>query len=124
MNLPVPDSAFAPVVAFADSPPEPQCYAPPAERVVSGNPAQKSYNFFSSADGRFHSGIWECEIGKWRVAFSENEFCQLLSGRIIVTGDDGSVRRFAAGDAFVSPAGFAGWWDVIEPARKVYAIYE
>jgi len=122
MTAPTP--VFAPVVTFDGRTPEPQCYAPPAERIVSGNPAQKAYNHFSSADGRFHSGIWECEVGKWRVVFTENEFCQLLAGTIVVTGDDGSVRRFTAGDAFVSPAGFTGWWDVVEPARKYYAIYE
>jgi len=119
-----PAAAFKPVVTFDGPPPEPQCYAPPPGRIVSGNPAQKAFNHFSSADGRFHSGIWECDVGKWRVVFTENEFCQLLAGAIIVTGDDGSVRRFTAGEAFVSPAGFTGWWDVVEPARKYYAIYE
>jgi len=119
-----PVTAASPVVCFDGPAPDPQCYAPPAERIVSGNPAQKAFNYFSSADGRFHSGIWECEVGKWRVVFTENEFCQLLAGAIIVTGDDGSVRRFTAGEAFVSPAGFTGWWDVVEPARKYYAIYE
>jgi len=124
MTDPATAAAFAPVVAFDGPAPAPQCYAPPAERIVSGNPAQKAYNHFSSADGRFHSGIWECGVGKWRVVFTENEFCHLLSGVIIVTGEDGAVRAFRAGDAFVSPAGFTGWWDVVEPARKYYAIYE
>jgi uncharacterized cupin superfamily protein len=122
MTAPAP--AFAPVVTFDGLTPAPQCYAPPTDRIVSGNPAQKAFNYYSSADGRFHSGIWESDVGKWRVDFTENEFCQLLAGAIIVTGDDGSVRRFTAGDAFVSPAGFTGWWDVVEPARKYYAIYE
>ena len=124
MTDPATAAAFAPVVAFDGPAPAPQCYAPPAERIVSGNPAQKAYNHFSSADGRFHSGIWECGVGKWRVVFTENEFCHLLSGVIVVTGEDGAVRAFRAGDAFVSPAGFTGWWDVVEPARKYYAIYE
>jgi uncharacterized cupin superfamily protein len=116
--------AFAPVIAFDGPAPAPQCYVPPAGRIVSGDPSQRAFNYFSSADGRFHSGIWECGVGKWRVVFTESEFCHLLAGVIVVTGDDGSVRRFSAGDAFVSPAGFTGWWDVVEPARKYYAIYE
>jgi uncharacterized cupin superfamily protein len=41
-----------------------------------------------------------------------------------VTGDDGSQRTFRAGDAFVSPAGFLGTWEIIEPAKKLYANYE
>ena len=104
--------------------PEPQRYRPAADRIVSGDPAQAAWNLYSSADGRFHSGIWECAPGKWRVIFTEQEFCHLLEGEILVTGDDGSERLYRAGDAFVSPAGFTGWWDVRLPARKYYAIYE
>ena len=102
--------------------PEPQRYRPAADRIVSGDPAQAAWNLYSSADGRFHSGIWECAPGKWRVIFTEQEFCHLLEGEILVTGDDGSERLYRAGDAFVSPAGFTGWWVVRLPARKYYAI--
>jgi EutQ-like cupin domain len=42
----------------------------------------------------------------------------------VVTGDDGSQCTFRAGDAFVSPAGFLGTWEIIEPAKKLYANYE
>jgi uncharacterized cupin superfamily protein len=48
----------------------------------------------------------------------------LLEGVLVVTGDDGMERTFRAGDAFVSPSGFTGIWEVVEPAKKVYAIYE
>jgi len=123
MNSSTP-AGFRPAIAFDAATPEPQAYRPAPERIVSGDPAQRAWNFYSSADGRFHSGIWECGVGKWRVVFTENEFCHLLAGEILVTGDDGSERRFCAGDAFVSPAGFTGWWDVRSPARKYYAIYE
>lgn len=119
-----PPPGFHPAISFAGALPGPQDYRPAPERIVSGDPAQRAWNLFSSADGRFHTGIWECAIGKWRVVFTENEFCHLLAGEIVVTGDDGSERTFRAGDAFVSPAGFTGWWDVRSPARKYYAIYE
>ena len=59
-----------------------------------------------------------------RVVFTESKFCHLLAGVIVVTGDDGSQRTFRAGDAFVSPAGFTGTWEIIEPAKKFYAYYE
>ena len=111
-------------IPFDGSLPEPQQYRPAADRIVAGDPAQTAWNLYSSADGRFHSGIWECGVGKWRVVFTEHEFCQLLEGEILVTGDDGSQRLYRAGDAFVSPSGFTGWWEVRRPARKYYAIYE
>jgi uncharacterized cupin superfamily protein len=112
------------VISFQGPLPEPERCAPPADRIVSGNPRQSVQNLFASADGRFNSGIWECAPGKWRVVFTESEFCHLLEGKIIVTGDDGSVATFEAGDSFVSPAGFNGTWEVVEPARKLYAFYE
>jgi uncharacterized cupin superfamily protein len=124
MSAPETALPFAPVVDFRAAAPAPQRYSPPAERLLSGHPEQAAWNYYSSADGRFHSGIWESAVGKWRVVFSESEFCHLLAGVIVVTGDDGAVHTYRAGDAFVTPAGFTGWWDVTEPARKYYAIYE
>ena len=104
--------------------PAPVEFRPPAERILGGDPVQRAWNLHASADGRFNSGIWEGAVGRWRVIFTESEFCHVLSGVIVVTGDDGSEHVFRAGDAFVSPAGFTGIWDVREPARKYYAVYE
>lgn len=117
-------ASFLPTVDFSGPLPEPTEWRPAADRIVAGDPLQRAWNLYSSADGHFHAGIWECAPGKWRVVFTENEFCQLLAGRIVVTGDDGSERTYATGDAFVSPAGFTGHWDVQQPARKHYVIYE
>jgi uncharacterized cupin superfamily protein len=122
MNAPLP--GLQPTVDFTGPRPAPTEWRPPAERIVAGDPLQRAWNFYSSADGHFHTGIWECQPGKWRVIFTEHEFCQLLAGRIVVTGDDGSVRTYATGDAFVSPSGFTGYWEVVETARKYYVIYE
>ena len=92
--------------------------------MISGDAAQNAINVFASADGRFNSGIWESAPGKWRVVCPESEFCHLLAGVIVITSDDGSIATFRAGDAFVSPAGFTGTWEVVETAKKFYAIYE
>lgn len=115
---------FPKLVLFQGALPPPAVYRPPAERIVAGDPVQQAQNLFQSVDGRFNSGIWTCEPGTWRVVFSESEFCHLLEGVIIVRGDDGSEATFRAGDAFLTPAGFTGTWQVVEPARKFYAFYE
>lgn len=119
-----PSLPFASMIDFAGQLPACEPYRPLAERILAGDPVQTAHNFYSSPDGRFHSGIWTCQPGKWRVVFTEHEFCQLLEGVLVVTGDDGLERTFRAGDAFVSPSGFTGIWEVLEPAKKVYAIYE
>ncbi|ACJ00960.1 cupin domain-containing protein [Rhodospirillum centenum] len=117
--MPVP-----PVVSFQDPLPDAESYRPDAAKVLAGDPVQQVANVFSSADGRFNCGVWSGEPGKWRVSFSENEFCRLLEGVLIVTADDGPARTFRAGDAFVMPAGFEGTWEVVERATKLYAVYE
>ena len=116
--------AMRPVIDMAGPLPEPQEWRPQAERILAGDPVQRAWNLYSSDDGRFHAGLWECAVGKWRVAFTENEFCQILAGEILVAGDDGSERLWRAGEAFVSPAGFTGTWDVRVAARKYYVVYE
>jgi uncharacterized protein len=115
---------FPKLINFKAPLPEPQCYLPPADRIVAGNPAQTAHVMFTSEDERFASGIWSCEPGTWRVVFSESEFCHILEGVLIVTGDDGSEVTYRAGDAFVSPAGFTGTWQVVERAKKYFAFYE
>ncbi|MGH6719485.1 MAG: cupin domain-containing protein, partial [Alphaproteobacteria bacterium] len=56
--------------------------------------------------------------------YAEDELCVLLSGRVVLTDAQGAQRTFVAGDAFVVPAGFLGTWEVVETARKIYAIHE
>lgn len=95
-----------------------------SERLVAGRPMQTVANAYSDAGNAFHCGVWEGGVGAWRVAYSEHEFCHLLAGRIRMRGDDGSEIMLGAGDSFVIPAGFEGIWEVLEPARKLYAVYE
>ncbi len=94
------------------------------DRLVAGRPLQRIANAYSSHDQAFHCGVWEGDIGAWRVRYTEHEFCHMLAGRVRILGDDGSERIVAAGQSFVIPAGFSGIWEVLESARKLYAVYE
>ncbi len=115
---------FPELIQFKGALPPGETYRPTDDRIVSGDPVQCAQNLFRSPDGRFNSGIWTAARGSWRVVFSEAEFCHILEGTIVVHGDDGSEATFRAGDAFVTPAGFTGIWEVVEPAKKFYATYE
>lgn len=95
-----------------------------AEKCVIGQPVQRTWNHFSSDDQKFFAGIWEAEPGCWKINYTENEFCQILSGRSILRDASGNERRLSAGDNFTIPAGFAGEWEVLETTRKIYVIYE
>jgi len=111
------------VVTFDGPLPPTDPYLPPAERILSGHPEQRAWVLHQSADERYSCGVWECAPGKWRVVFDEQEFCQWLAGELVITADDGRVTRISAGDAFVTPRGFTGTWEVLSPARKYFAIY-
>ncbi len=115
---------FPKLIPFQGVLPAGEVYRPAADRIVSGDPIQCAQNLFQSPDGRFNSGIWSSEPGTWRVVFTETEFCHILEGVIIVRGDDGSEATFCTGDAFLTPTGFTGTWEIVEPAKKFYAVYE
>ncbi len=95
-----------------------------AAKVERGSPVATVANHYSDAGARFHCGVWSSTPGRWRVAYTEHEFCHLLDGRVRLVAADGTAREFRAGDAWVIPSGWRGTWETLEPARKYYAIYE
>jgi uncharacterized cupin superfamily protein len=98
-------------------------YQTPAGKCVTGQPTQRSWNHFTSGDEKFFAGFWEAEPGCWKISYTENEYCQILSGRSILRDANGKEFALEAGDNFVVPAGFEGEWEVLETTRKIYAIY-
>jgi len=93
------------------------------ERCLHGTPEQTLWNQFQDSSEQMLSGIWECTKGKWSADYaSKNEFCHILSGKVVLTDAEGDSSTFSAGDSFVIPAGFSGTWEVLEPVRKLYVI--
>ena len=97
---------------------------PAADRLISGDPRQQVTNYFSDATQQFHTGVWSSTRGKWRIRYSESEFCCLTRGRVVLENLAGQRWQFSAGDGFVVPAGFEGTWEVLEDCTKFYAIFE
>lgn len=118
------ESASPLIVDFAAAKPEVTTSKPPADRLLKGTPEHTARNYFSDSGGRFFAGVWESTPGRWRVRYTENEFCHVTRGRVRIEDNAGNAWFFGAGDSFVIPAGFAGVWDVIEPMSKLYVIYE
>lgn len=98
----------------------PERGAPPADRVISGEPRFTTWNT-EEADGLF-AGIWEATPGKWRIVYDEWEFCHILSGVSVIEEDGGEARTVRRGDSFVLRPGFTGSWEVVETTRKAYVI--
>jgi uncharacterized protein len=103
---------------------EPDVSEPPAERLLAGSPELQVRNFFTDSTQQFFAGRWSATRGKWRVRYTENELCVMTAGRVVIESSGGERSSFAAGDAFVVPAGFEGTWEVIEDCTKIYAIFE
>ncbi|HLW24025.1 MAG TPA: cupin domain-containing protein, partial [Steroidobacteraceae bacterium] len=97
---------------------------PPSDRLLAGHPQLEVRNFFTDSSQQFFAGRWSATRGKWRVRYTENELCVMTAGRVIIESDTGARESFAAGDAFVVPAGFSGTWEVVEDCTKIYGIFE
>ena len=100
---------------------EPEFGPPEADRIVSGNPQFQTWNLEEAAGG-LYAGIWEATPGKWRIAYEEWEYFNVLSGHSIVTEDGGEPGHLRAGDRMILRPGFKGTWEVIETTRKDYVI--
>jgi uncharacterized cupin superfamily protein len=97
---------------------------PAPERILSGIPRARVANQYTDPSGQFFCGTWTSTAGKWRVRYTEHEFCLVLEGKMRIEAAGGERHDFKPGDAFVVPAGFEGSWEVLEPAKKWYAIFE
>ena len=115
---------MSPAIVRLDGQLEPELSEPPADRLLGGSPKLALRNFFTDSSQQFFAGRWSATRGKWRVRYTENELCVMTAGRVIIESESGERESFAAGDAFVIPAGFAGTWEVVEDCAKIYAIFE
>jgi uncharacterized cupin superfamily protein len=97
---------------------------PSPENILSGIPRTRVSNQYADSTQQFFCGIWTSSAGKWRVRYTEHEFCVLIEGRVRLESADGEKHELRAGDAFVVPAGFEGIWEVIEPCKKWYSVFE
>jgi uncharacterized protein len=120
MPLPMP----RPVVPLAAASAEADSYLVPPEKRLAGNPRQTVWMQYEDPSKRFFVGEWHSEVGKWKVSYTEEEYCEMLSGTSVVTDEAGRSETFRAGDCFVVPRGFVGTWEVVEPTRKRFVIYE
>ena len=113
-----------PALLKLDAPGTPEVYFLPPEKLLVGNPRQTVWMHYTDPTARFMVGIWHSEPGKWRISYTEEEFCLMLEGRSVVTREDGLSATVQAGDSFVIPRGFVGTWEVVEPTTKRFVIYE
>ncbi len=112
------------IIKFNTITPVAQEYFLASEKLVAGNPKQTLWPHYEDPSGKFFSGIWQSEPGKWKIAYTEEEYCQILEGTSVLTDAAGLAVTVTAGESFVIPRGFTGTWEVLQTTRKIYVIYE
>ncbi|HEV7433252.1 MAG TPA: cupin domain-containing protein [Pseudorhizobium sp.] len=100
---------------------EPEKGAPAPDRLISGDPRFRTWNF-EDAEGGLYAGVWESTPGKWRIVYEEWEYFHILEGYSIVREEGGEAFHLRAGDRLVLRPGFKGSWEVVETTRKDYVI--
>jgi uncharacterized cupin superfamily protein len=112
------------LTVFSDASTPPEFDRPRPDRLFSGNPNRTTWNHYEQSG--VSAGLWECEVGTWRIAFAEgkDEFFHVLEGRIRITNAAGIPKEFGPGDGCVIPGGFSGLFEVLEPVKKHYVIVE
>jgi uncharacterized cupin superfamily protein len=113
-----------PVVKFDPSSAIVEEYFLPSDKLLAGNPKQRVWKQYTDGSGKFFAGVWSSEVGKWRIAYTEEEYCQILQGTSIIADTLGNDVTVSAGDSVIIPRGFVGTWEVLEPTQKIYVIYE
>lgn len=107
---------------------EPAIDYPKAERRLVGNPKRETWNALSAAlgAGQIDTGIWRCEPGKWKIAFSatKHEVFTVHSGRCRVHDDAGHFEEVSTGESLHIPPNFTGSFEVLETITKSYVIVE
>ncbi len=96
-------------IAAADPAAGEEYFLPP-QKLLQGNPRQTVWMDYTDMSGRFVAGIWHSERGRWKILYTEEEYCRMLEGVSVLTDQAGRSDHGARRDEFVIPAGFSGTW--------------
>lgn len=118
------DSTNTAVVSFRDTPYErsERDLRDLPDRVVEGDPHHVTEMQFQSPDEGLIAGTWVSTPGKWHAFVDRDEFCYIISGHVELIEEGGETKAYKAGDAFLIPNGFRGYWNVIETTKKHFVI--
>jgi uncharacterized cupin superfamily protein len=97
----------------------------PPEDILAGNPAHRGAVLYRDPTRLFSLGIWECPPGKFRVEYAGTESGHVVKGSATLTdAKTGASQTIKTGDRFLVPFASTIIWEVHEPFRKVYTMYE
>ncbi len=95
---------------------------PHPKGVESGHPVIKTWTAASFTSGdSVSTGIWACEPGCLKIKrYPVDEVFTVLTGKIEVTNEDGTVVLVEPGKSCLLRKGWSGLFNVLEPTQKVF----
>ena len=93
-----------------------------AEEVVDGGSGQRGAVFFLGEE--LAIGVWAPDASILAITepLGYDEFLTALSGKLILTDEQGNVEEYLPGDSVVVPKGFTGTWQMLGNYRDMYVI--
>ena len=93
-----------------------------AEEVVDGGSGQRGAVFFLGEE--LAIGVWEPDASILAITepLGYDEFLTVLSGKLILTDEQGTAEEYLPGDSVVVPKGFTGTWQMLGNYRDIYVI--
>ncbi len=99
-------------------------WGPVKDDVVEGEPLERQHlvhNDPRPAGGVSRAGVWEATPYTCRLDdYACDEFCVVLEGSVTMIDEDGHEETFRAGDTFLIPKGFTGYWKQTETIKKFF----
>jgi uncharacterized cupin superfamily protein len=96
------------VVDFSEASTSAERFTPAAEKILKGDPGQTIYNHYNSPCGQMNAGVWEGEVGQWKVNYTEHEYCEIVQGVSVLRDEDGKAKTLRAGRPLRDPGRFQG----------------
>ena len=93
-------------------------------RILSGSPVARSKLVARSRDWFSSLVVWDCTAGSFCWHYGQDEAIFIISGELVLLREDGTERRFSAGDYVFFPAGTVANWRVDTYVRKVAFLKE
>ncbi len=93
-----------------------------AEEVVDGGSGQRGAVFFLGEE--LAIGVWAPDASILAITepLGYDEFLTVLSGKLILTDEQGTAEEYLPGDSVVVPKGFTGTWQMLGNYRDMYVI--
>ena len=92
--------------------------------ILSGKPVARSKVVARTRDWSSSVVIWDCTAGSFRWHYGQDEVIVVVSGDMVLLLQDGTERRFSAGDYAFFPAGSVAQWRVDSYIRKIALLKE